>query len=165
MRRFSNSRLKINASIGYSLMKPILTLSFDFPFCDLHRVLLWHIPCGRESHDQERYSGYSRLSLLLTFSLPRRSSRRTYVGIGWVAFENPKADRQQPFFEGSRSLGWVERKYITIERHTQMSRVEPSRRLLCQQDPEGNKTSRLRVEQPTKFELLINFKSAKQRLM
>ena len=34
--------------------------------------------------------------------------------IGWLAFGHPKTDRQQPFFEGLRSLGWVEGKNITI---------------------------------------------------
>jgi putative tryptophan/tyrosine transport system substrate-binding protein len=36
--------------------------------------------------------------------------------IGWLAFGTPRLDRQQPFFEGLRSLGWIEGKTITIER-------------------------------------------------
>src|SRR5687767_1635426 len=36
--------------------------------------------------------------------------------IGWLAFVSSKGDRKQPFFDGLRSLGWIEGKNITIER-------------------------------------------------
>jgi putative ABC transport system substrate-binding protein len=56
-------------------------------------------------------------TLLLTHAhLAEAQQPKKVPRIGWLAFGNPKADRQQPFLEGLRSLGWVEGKNIAIER-------------------------------------------------
>jgi putative tryptophan/tyrosine transport system substrate-binding protein len=54
--------------------------------------------------------------LLAHVQLAEAQQPKKVPRIGWLAFGNPKADRQQTFFEGLRSLGWVEGKNITIER-------------------------------------------------
>jgi putative tryptophan/tyrosine transport system substrate-binding protein len=55
------------------------------------------------------------ISASIHFAEAQQSSK--IPRIGWLAFfGNPAADRRQPFFEGLRSLGWVEGKNISIER-------------------------------------------------
>ena len=43
-----------------------------------------------------------------------------------------------------------------------LHRLVPARRYVCGQDPQRRETGRSPVEQPTKFELIINLKAAKQ---
>jgi putative ABC transport system substrate-binding protein len=56
-------------------------------------------------------------TLLLTHAhLAEAQQPKKVPRVGLLAFGNPKADRQEPFLESLRSLGWVEGKNIVIER-------------------------------------------------
>ena len=56
-------------------------------------------------------------TLLLTHAhLAEAQQPKKVPRIGWLAFGTSSADGQPAFFEGLRSLGWIEGKNITIER-------------------------------------------------
>ena len=54
--------------------------------------------------------------LLAHVQLAEAQQPKKVPRIGWLAFGTPTLDRQQPFFEGLHSLGWIEGKNMRIER-------------------------------------------------
>ena len=54
--------------------------------------------------------------LLAHIQLAEAQKPKKVPRIGWLAFGTSSAEGQPAFFEGLRSLGWIEGKNITIER-------------------------------------------------
>ena len=99
------------------------------------------------------------IAVMVTGAIAEAQQQRKAVRLGilrsGVSNTTGAQDTREAFRQGLRELGWVEGQNIAVEHRHAEGKFERLPQLALE-------LTRLPVEQPTKFELVINLKTAKQ---